>query len=83
MKSSFFGLRSSVFGLRSSVFALSTPNNLRRTKTPTWNLEICPEMHVNEIHLPHNSRHHKVHVLINEIPPKHTNYIKCEVYENV
>ena len=36
------------------------------TKTKLMNLmttEICPEMHVNEIHLPHN-RHHSV--LINE-----------------
>ena len=26
-------------------------------------LEICPEMHVNEIHIPHN-RHHKVSSLM-------------------
>ena len=37
-------------------------------------LEICPEMHVNEIHLPHNRQS----VLINEIPPKHT-----KVYQNM
>ena len=29
--------------------------------------EICPEMHVNEIHLPHNKS-----VVINETQPKHT-----------
>ena len=43
--------------------------------------EICPEMHVNEIHLPHN-RHHKVSSLI-KFHQNTQNYIKYEVYENV
>ena len=42
-------------------------------------LEICPEMHVNEI--PHN-RHHKVSPLT-KFHQKTQNYIKYEVYENV
>ena len=44
-------------------------------------LEICPEMHVNEIHLPHN-RHHKVYSLM-KFHQNTQNHIKYEVYENV
>ena len=44
-------------------------------------MEICPEMHVNEIHLPHN-RHHKVSSLV-KFHQETLNYTKCEVYENV
>ena len=43
--------------------------------------EICPEMHVNEIHLPHN-KHHKVSSLM-KFHQNTQNYIKYEVYENV
>ena len=43
--------------------------------------EIRPEMHVNEIHLPHN-RHHKVSSLMT-FHKNTQNYIKNEVYENV
>ena len=42
---------------------------------------ICPEMHVNEIHLPHN-RHHKVSSLM-KFHQNTQNYIKYEVNENV
>ena len=43
--------------------------------------EIRPEMHVNEIHLPHN-RHHKVSSLM-KFHQNTQNYITYEVYENV
>ena len=44
-------------------------------------MEICPEMLVNEIHLPHNG-HHKVSSLM-KFHQNTQNYIKHEVYENV
>ena len=44
-------------------------------------LEICPEMHINKIHRPHN-RHHKVSSLM-KFHQNTRNYISCEVYENV
>ena len=47
----------------------------------TFILEICPEMHVNEIHLPHN-RHHKVSLLM-KFHQNTQNYIKYEVNESV
>ena len=43
--------------------------------------QICPEMHGNEIHVPHN-RHHKVSSLM-KFHQNTQNYIKHEVYENV
>ena len=42
---------------------------------------VCPEMHGNEIHVPHN-RHHKVSLLMKS-HQNTPNYIKYEVYENV
>ena len=44
-------------------------------------LVVCPEMDVNEIHLPYN-RHHKVSSLT-KFHHNTQNYIKYEVYENV
>ena len=44
-------------------------------------VEICPEMHVNKIHLPHD-RHHKVSSLM-KFHKNTQNYVKYEVYENV
>ena len=47
----------------------------------TQSKEICPEMHVNEIHLPHN-KHHKLSSLM-KFYQNTQNYIQYEVYENV
>ena len=44
-------------------------------------VEIYPEMHVNEIHLPH-TRHHKVSSLTKFHQNTQT-YIRYEVYENI
>ena len=59
---------------------LDPPLNVNEGIQCSFN-EICPEMHVNEIHLPHN-RHHKVSSLM-KFHQNTQNYIKYEVYENV
>ena len=58
------------------LHSLSSADSEKLTSVP-----LCPEIHVNEIHLPHN-RHHKVSSLM-KFTKSTQNYIKYEVYEKV